>query len=107
MIAKHWHTLSHAVIVINAGEVQLQNQRTGIIIMSNKKEITERDTDFKSRSEAFQYIEYMFTKAKESNERLEILAAKTYAQHTRRCLRHLKNAISKFRDLSIREEKEL
>jgi len=72
-----------------------------------KKEIKQRDNDFKTRHEAFQYIEYMFAKAKEANEKFELLAAKTYAQHTRRCLRHLKNAISKFKDLSIQEEKEL
>ena len=65
----------------------------------------KRDTNFKTRHDAFQYIEYMFQEAKLSNEKFEMLGAKTYAKHTRRCLRYLKNAVSKFRDLSIQEEK--
>jgi len=67
----------------------------------------KRDTNFKTRSEAFQYVELMFEQAKIANDKLEILGAKTYAKQTRRSLRYLKSAISKFRELSIQEEKEL
>ena len=67
----------------------------------------KREDTFKTRSEAFQYVESMFEQAKIANDKLELLGAKTYAKQTRRYLRYLKSAISKFRALSIEEEKEL
>ena len=73
-----------------------------------KKSTTKknREQQFNSGQEVFEYMEKLFLEAKNQHLRFTIIGTKTAAKRTRRSLRELKNAISLFRVFSLKEEKD-